>query len=154
MNLSVEIAGVKRLTGKLTAIPESTHQKVKRAIQQATALVEAGAKPLCPVDTGTLRASIRSRVDDGNGKIVGRVFTGVEYAAYVEFGTGALAVGTYPYKTDKPLSYSPKKAWHYKDSEGVWHIGVSQPARPFLGRAFNEDKRTIRQLLTEATKGK
>lgn len=51
---------------------------------KAAFLVERDSKKLCPVDTGNLRASIRSqKIDNQSAK----VFTDVEYADYVEEGT-------------------------------------------------------------------
>lgn len=46
-------------------------------------LVLARAKSICPVDTGTLQASIvKEAIDNGN-----RVGSRVDYAGYVEHGT-------------------------------------------------------------------
>ena len=57
------------------------------AIMKALFLVEGDSKRNCPIDTGRLRASIRSqRLSDMSGK----VFTDVEYAPYQEFGTAKL----------------------------------------------------------------
>ena len=52
-------------------------------LEAGSAMVQADAKHLAPVDTGTLRSSIVREVK-GNIAIVG---TNVEYAPYVEYGT-------------------------------------------------------------------
>ena len=59
-----------------------------RGVHKAGLLVERDAKLLCPVDTGRLRNSIHTELvltETGGEAHVG---TNVEYAAYVEYGTG------------------------------------------------------------------
>jgi hypothetical protein len=53
-------------------------------LTKACLLVENDAKKRCPVDTGQLRQSITHEVE-GNTGVIG---TNVEYAPYVEYGTG------------------------------------------------------------------
>ena len=57
---------------------------VEGALEKACLIVENSAKEKVPVDTGNLRQSITHTVEDN----VGTVGTNVEYAPYVEFGTG------------------------------------------------------------------
>lgn len=57
---------------------------ISSALRKACLIVENDAKLTCPVDTGNLRSSITHVVNDN----VGIVGTNVEYAPYVEFGTG------------------------------------------------------------------
>ena len=57
---------------------------VKQALERACLVVENSAKEKAPVNTGNLRSSLTHEVT-GN---VGTVGTNVEYAPYVEFGTG------------------------------------------------------------------
>lgn len=61
--------------------------KLTKNMAKAAFVVEGEAKELCPVDTGRLRASIASRVEIEDAKIVGIIGTNVEYAPDVEFGT-------------------------------------------------------------------
>lgn len=56
---------------------------VRAGISYGTALCEKLAKEFCPVDTGNLRASISTRLTDTQGI----VYTNVEYAPCVEYGT-------------------------------------------------------------------
>ena len=63
--------------------------------------VKSTAKELCPVDTGNLQGSINSRVHrTDRNKVKVTVYTQVEYAPYVEFGTGIRGNGSYPYDND------------------------------------------------------
>lgn len=64
---------------------EELHERLAQALGEAGLLVEADAKVNCPVQTGNLRASITTQLDDGALECL--VGTNVEYAAYVEMGT-------------------------------------------------------------------
>lgn len=101
-------------------------------LQEACAVVEAAAKEKCPVDDGTLRASISSMVV-GN---VGYVGTNVEYAPYVEYGTGIYAV-----KGD-----GRKTPWVYCDDKGNFHYTVGQHPQPYLEPALMENASVIREI--------
>ena len=60
--------------------------KIYQAIGRACALVERKAKEKAPKDTGALRRSITSEVDNSSGEMVGVVFTPLEYAPYIMCG--------------------------------------------------------------------
>ena len=57
---------------------------IRKALEQSCLIVEGDAKTKCPVDSGQLRQSINHKVEDN----AGWVSTNVEYAPYVEIGTG------------------------------------------------------------------
>ena len=59
-------------------------QGLTRVLDKAALIVENEAKQLCPVDTGTLRASIHTEKRGKNARIVR---AGTDYAEYVEFGS-------------------------------------------------------------------
>lgn len=110
-------------------------QKLKQALGQACAVVERSAKEKAPKDNGELRRSITSKVDG----TVGIVFTPLEYAPYVEYGTGLFAEDGG--RTDVP--------WHYQDDEGEWHSTSGQKPQPFMRPALNENRSLIQQILKE-----
>jgi phage gpG-like protein len=49
---------------------------------------------LAPVDTGALKESIATEIDESGKTIIGRVGPNVPYAAFVEFGTGIAGAGS------------------------------------------------------------
>ena len=55
---------------------------ISAAIGKACALVEGEAKKKAPKDTGALRRSITSKVENTGSEIQGVVFTPLEYAPY------------------------------------------------------------------------
>jgi HK97 gp10 family phage protein len=104
-----------------------------QGLQQACALVERTAKQNAPKDNGELRRSIASKVE-GN---VGIVYTPLEYAPYVEFGTGLFAENGG--RTDVP--------WSYQDDEGNWHTTSGQKPQPFMRPALDSNRAQIKRLL-------
>ena len=135
---SINIEGVEELIAKLDGVIDAG--KMRQAMGKACALVERSAKQKAPKGTGELRRSITSRVEDElTGNPVGIVFTPLEYAPYVEFGTGLFAEKGG--RTDVP--------WCYKDDEGEWHSTSGQHPHPFMRPALNENRAEIVRILKE-----
>lgn len=114
----------------------------EEAMGRACALVEREAKQKAPKDTGALARSIESRVENNGGEIQGVVFTALEYAPYVEYGTGLFA-------EDKGRSDVP---WNYQDDKGEWHQTSGQHPQPFMRPALDENREEIKRILGEGLK--
>ena len=108
---------------------------ISAAIGKACALVEGEAKKKAPKDTGALRRSISSTVKGTEGI----VFTPLEYAPYVEYGTGLFAEKGG--RKDVP--------WYYKDEEGKWHKTSGQHPHPYMRPALNENREEVLRLIKE-----
>ena len=67
----------------LTDIGDHFGDKVQKTVRKATFKAEADIKQFTPVDTGNLRNSWQSEVKP----YIGEVFTNVEYAEPVAYGT-------------------------------------------------------------------
>lgn len=72
----------------IAAIVRNPHGSVVTAFRALVTCVESTAKQNAKVDTGVLRASIRSEVHQSEAEINGFVTAEAPYAAYVEKGTG------------------------------------------------------------------
>ena len=132
MATEIKIEGVESLYTKLDKISQAWG--VKEALGKACALVERAAIEKAPKgDTGELRRSIKSEVKDTTGK----VYTSLEYAPYVEFGTGLFAEKGG--RKDVP--------WCYQDEKGVWHATKGQHPQPFMRPALNNNRDEILRLL-------
>ena len=112
-------------------------EEATRAIQKACALVERTAKQKAPKDTGALRNSIQSRVEQEGEDIVGIVFTPLEYAPYVEYGTGLFAE-----EGGRKTPWINKKK---KTGKGVFTRG--QKPQPYMRPALNENRERIVEIL-------
>lgn len=129
--MSVRIEGMEELVADFDGL--ASESLMGRQLDKALLVVETAARKKAPKDTGALRRSITS---DRTG-LTGVVYTTLEYAPYVEFGTGPEAGG----RTDVP--------WRYQDEKGNWHTTSGQKAQPFMGPAFNENRNKVLEILEE-----
>lgn len=130
-NENVRVEGMDNVLEMLESVTSTAN--VQAALQKCCALVERSAKQLAPKDTGALRRSISSRVEENKGI----VFTPLEYAPYVEFGTGLFAEAGG--RADTP--------WSYQDDKGEWHSTSGQHPQPFMRPALNNNRAEIKQIL-------
>lgn len=72
------------LNSNLPEIRRNARLAARAVVIKTVADIKANAQANCPVDTGQLRASIYGRTES---ELSGRVFTGTDYAEYVEYGT-------------------------------------------------------------------
>ena len=126
----------------LARIQALADKDIEKSMQKACAIVERAAKQKAPKDTGALRRSITSQVETDDGVVTGIVFTPLEYAPYVEFGTGLFAEEGG--RVDVP--------WNYQDDEGIWHSTSGQKPQPYLRPALKENREKIIKLLKEGVK--
>lgn len=135
--MSARVEGLNEVLEAIEAIADP--QALEAALQRCCALVERSAKEKAPKDNGELRRSITSKIENDGENLVGVVYTPLEYAPYVEFGTGLFAVNGG--RTNVP--------WCYQDDEGEWHTTSGQKPQPFLGPALNENREEILRILKE-----
>ena len=132
--MAIEIQGADSIIERLDGLVDN--EKLKRALGKACALVERSAKQKAPKGNGELRRSITSKVEGD----VGIVYTPLEYAPYVEFGTGLFAENGG--RTDVP--------WCYQDDEGEWHTTSGMAPQPYMRPALNENREEIKRILKES----
>lgn len=132
--MSIEIEGLDDILNRIEKLGDTSN--IEAALSQACALVERSAKQKAPKDTGELRRSITSKIEGTQGI----VYTPLEYAPYVEYGTGLFAENGG--RKDVP--------WNYQDDKGNWHSTSGQKPQPFMRPALNENREKIVDLLGEA----
>ena len=129
-----------RLEDNSEEVLEALKEAVLRALERCGLQAEGYAKDLTPVDTGNLRNSITHQVsEDGREVYIG---TNVEYAPYVELGTGIYAEGG----GGRPTP------WVYQDEKGQWHWTRGNPAQPFLKPAVADHAQTYRNIIEDELK--
>lgn len=133
--MGVRIEGLDGLLVELDGLVDEG--KMKKQVGKAGLVVERAAKQNAAAikDTGRLADSIATEVDG----LTCTVFTPLEYAPYVEYGTGLYAEKGG--RKDVP--------WHYQDDEGNWHSTKGQHPRPFLRPAFDENREKVTRILEE-----
>lgn len=133
---NITFEGLEDVLKRLEALDKA---KVKENMGKACAIVEAAAKRNAPKGTGELRRSITSKVVEENGEVVGVIFTPLEYAPYIEYGTGLFAEEGG--RTDVP--------WHYQDDEGEWHTTSGMHPQPYMRPALDQTREQVKRALKE-----
>lgn len=104
-----------------------------RALEKCGLTAEGYAKLLQIPDTGNLRNSITHQVVESEDAVY--IGTNVEYAAYVELGTGKY----YPGGRQTP--------WVYQDVHGNWHLTYGQRAQPYLKPAVADHVQQYKRII-------
>lgn len=128
---NVKVEGMDNVLEMLDHVTSGVN--VQQALMKCCAIVERSAKQLAPKDTGALRRSITSKVEGEKGI----VFTPLEYAPYVEYGTGLFAEAGG--RADTP--------WSYQDDKGEWHSTSGQKPQPFMRPALENNRAKIKATL-------
>lgn len=139
--MSVTIEGLEEVLARLDKIGDA--DKIVDNLSKACALVEGEARRNAPKDTGALARSIESRVEVFDDEVDGVVFTPLEYAPYVEYGTGLFAESGG--RMDVP--------WNYQDDEGNWHSTSGQKPQPFMRPALDDNREKVLKILKEGILG-
>lgn len=131
--MNIKFDGLNTVIDELDSI--ASQEKIEAALGKACAVVERSAKLKAPKGDGALRRSITSVVKDNKGI----VFTPLEYAPYVEYGTGLFAENGG--RQDVP--------WSYKDDKGEWHTTSGQHPHPYMRPALDENRGEIVRIIEE-----
>ena len=110
MGISIDNSEVKINLDKF--LNKGFKQCLLDGLDKAGYVVENAAKSKAPVGTGELRNSIMHVLD--SDAIACDVGTNLEYAPYVEYGTGIWAVN----------GDGRQERWSYQDAEGNWHSTI------------------------------
>ena len=129
----IEFEGLEEVLEEIESLADTG--ELEATLGKACALVERSAKELAPKDTGALRRSITSKVEGTEGII----YTPLEYAPYIECGTGLFAENGG--RADVP--------WNYKDDKGEWHSTSGIKPQPFMRPALNQNRENIIRLIKE-----
>lgn len=132
--VTVKINGLVELQARAKKLPNKIDEALARGVNQAAGIVEGSAKRNCPVDTGNLRNSLHITKQATPSDAKAMVGTNVEYAPYVEFGTGVRGQATNT-NTNVSVSYSSE------------HAG--QVAQPYLAPALRQNADRIEQIINK-----
>ena len=135
--MSIEFQGLNELLNSLEEL--ANVDQLEGSLKRACALVERSAKQKAPKGTGELRRSITSKIEKNGDEIQGVVFTPLEYAPYVEYGTGLFAEEGG--RQDVP--------WNYQDDKGEWHSTSGQKPKPYMRPALDENREAILRIIKE-----
>ena len=131
-----------KFTDNSKEVLEAMQQAAVRALEKCGLTAEGYAKKLCEGfkhPTGNLRNSITHTVDEEEPAAY--IGSNVEYADYVELGTGKYVSGGRP------------TPWVYQDEKGNWHRTNGQKAQPYLKPAVSDHANTYRKIIEDELKG-
>lgn len=156
--MSIEVKGLKELLESLDSIADIN--TVENAINDSCLIVERAARQKAPK---SIAPTIESKADG----LEGIVFTPLEYAPYVEYGTGIHAEGGKG-RQDVPWVYvegegsgakkstqsytldEAKKAVAYLKKKGLdAHYTYGQHPQPYMRPALNENRDLILKIIKE-----
>ena len=158
--MSIEFKGLDEVLDSLDSIADTSN--VEAALGKACAVVERAAKQKAPKGNGDLRRSITSKVEG----LTGEVYTPLEYAPYVEYGTGIYAedgkgrqnvpwvyVEGSTRKSTSSKTYTEEEAAaavEYLRSKGLEaYMTYGREPEPYMRPALYENTEQVKQILME-----
>lgn len=127
-----------KFTDNSKKVKQALMQVSEQALEEAALLVEGQAKALAPVgNSGELRDKIDHNIKEVNGMKIAQVGSPLDYALYVEYGTGEHATN----------GAGRKGGWVYKAPDGKFYFTRGMKAQPFLLPAFRRNKKNIENII-------
>lgn len=127
-----------KFTDNSKKIKEQLTNCSEEAMEAACLIVEAQAKALAPVgNAGELRDKIDHTVKNEKGIVRGMVGSPLDYAMYVEYGTGEFAEN----------GAGRKGGWNYQDPSGEWFFTWGNEPQPFLRPAFRRKHKQVEEII-------
>ena len=137
---TVTIKNIDRLIQRLNRIAD---MELEEKMKEAVTTVHGQAVELAVFEKGyskgQLRESISMEINKKDEALEGRVYTNVQHAPYVEFGTGIRGNGSYPYDIDG-LKLTYNEEW------------AGMEAQPFMYPALKMHEKYIKQLFKDGVK--
>ena len=127
-----------QITDNTAEVLSELERKKLIALTKIGITAEGFAKKKTPVDLGTLRNSITYVVNDDSVYIG----TNIDYAPYVELGTGI-------YATDGKGRKSP---WSYQDRNGKWHRTKGMKPHHMIRDAAAKHSNEYQQIIIDTMK--
>jgi len=115
------VKGLDELLATLSGLGGNIKESSRKGLERGAKKIQKNAKLLAPVDTGQLRNSIKTKSEVTQDGAKAQVYTNVEHAPYVEFGTGQRGAES---NIDRPEGISYRADWK------------GQAAQPYMTPAY------------------
>lgn len=153
--MTVKVDGLDELIDDFDSLNKKFKDALENDIGPEVAQVMYGqAVKNAPVDTGRLRGSLTSgkaiiKREDGSDEVFIGATTNIEYASYVEYGTGT--------KGDPAVPHVPKSSWwapnpNYNPGDPTSPKFIhwfAQSPNPFMGRALEQTEKVAIKMMAE-----
>lgn len=168
--MSIEFKGLNEVLDRLDKAADTS--EFEKALNKACLIVERAARQKAPKGSGSggegLAGSIRSDVINDGTALVGKVYSNLEYAPYIEYGTGKFreenpSDGYWVYVRNSYKS-GVRSTKRYSLEDAKWIVAVmrsegldaiytnGQRPQPFMRPALNENRQRILDTLKGALK--
>lgn len=138
MRINFRVEGLSDLTKKLAALKNiEKDPRIDKALGRGGARIQAAVKMLTPVDTSNL---VNKIVLNHEKMMEYAVTTNVEYAVYVEYGTGKLGDPTVPHTSKESWTYYSEKLQKFITTHG------QKPAHMFTN-GFSQAHKTAFEIV-------
>lgn len=124
-----------RFESHLDEVTKELKKRQERALEVASVFVLGEISLRAPVATGNLKGSYGRKID--MVALIAYMGTNVDYAPYVEYGTGVYAEDGQGRKTP----------WAFKGDDGEWHFTVGIRPQPHLRPAIADNRDRIRKMM-------
>ena len=116
LRINFRVEGLSQLQKKLEALKDiEKNPRIDKALGRGATRIQGAVKVLTPVDTGNLR----NKIFVAHEKMMEyAVTTNVEYAVYVEYGTGKLGDPSVPHTSKESWVYYSEKLKHFVTTHG------------------------------------
>lgn len=168
----MNIENVDNLLKKLSKIDSGIQKDIMlKAIKQADLQIQKQARLLAPYNSNALRRSIKTKETVNETNVIGSVYTNLEYAPYVEFGTGPVGQENHQGISPQVTPHYSQKGWmipvdaissedaeryHFKpaikNGEVIGYYTKGQPARPFLYPALKDQEEGLKRMTSKYIK--
>lgn len=155
-SIRLEVRGSEQVGLKLSNLPNTVREKLREAVQEATARVQATAMndklsgQVLNVRTGTLKSSINPNVTESAAGVFGTVGTNVPYGRLHEYGfTGALSISQHVRMQTMVFGRAVSP---FSVTVSAHSRNVNYPERSFLRTALQDNADTILTILRRAVK--
>lgn len=162
----MSVENVDQLIKKLSKLNSGIQQDImKETVRQCDIQVQKQARLLAPYNSNNLRRSILTNEEVKGDKIVGSVYTNLDYAIYPEVGTGPVGQKNHQGISPKITPRYSQKGWmipgdaiskkdaemyHFKpamkDGKVIGYYTKGQPATPYLYPALKDQEKGLKNF--------
>lgn len=151
VRFKISIPEIEQFQQRYAQAPIVVAKAIKLALEKAATQTQMVAISNAPVRSGTLRKSIRYKVNDKSAE----VYTDLQYAGAVALGSGIYGIhkSYIVPRNAKIMATKINPGWGKKNSKGYYVIGKrvkGQKANDFMAKAGKSSVPLVKQTFVEA----
>ncbi len=144
------MATFKNLDKALVKYKKLGNIDLRKATARGAKVVQGQVKTLAPY--ASIKPSIKTRTKIYDDRIESKVYSNLEYAPYVEFGTGSVGNGTYKYPVKIPLSYKGEPWVYFNEKYDTFLKTNGMKAQPFMYPGLKMSEKKAKDVFADSIK--